>query len=109
MQEFSQLLVEVKVPCRILVLAVTMFACYFFYMQYLNTSQVSNCPPLTEVFNDVQFDINSLLSDSNSFDLSGGLRRKRQAGSSQTLNIGYVQQCVIDQSFDVVRQYDVYR
>ena len=103
------MLVEVKVPCKTVVLTVTAFARYFFYMQYLNTSQVSNCPPLTEVFNDVQFDINSLLSDSNSIDLSGGLRLKRQTGSSQTLNVGYIQQCVIDQSFDVVRQYDVYR
>lgn len=78
-------------------------------MQYLNTSQVSSCPPLTEVFNNVQLDINSLLPETSSIDLSGGLRRKRQTGSSQTLNVGYIQQCVIDQSFDVVRQYDVYR
>ena len=82
-------------------------------MQYLDTSQVSTCPPIADVFSNIQLDINSLLPNSSSFDISGagGLRRKRQTGGSerQNLNIGYIQQCVIDQSFNIVRQYDVYR
>ena len=80
-------------------------------MQYLNNSQdKANCPEIGEVFNNIDVNFNDLTSGSSSLDFSGGRRRRQTGGSQQqTLTVGYIQQCVINQAFDLVRQYDVYR
>jgi hypothetical protein len=79
----------------------------------LNTSQdKAQCPPIDEAFNNLNLDLEDFIPDGTSgFDLSIGQRRRRQADSSPTVapNVGYIQECIINQGFDFIRRYDIYR
>ena len=81
--------------------------------QLLNTSQdKAQCPPIDESFNNLNINLGELIpAGTPGLDLSiGQRRRRRQADSSQqVLNVGYIQQCIVNQGFDFVRQYDIYR
>ena len=79
----------------------------------LNTSQdKAQCPPIDQAFNNLNLNIEDFIpAVSSDLDLSIGQRRRRQASSSPTVvpNVGYIQECIINQGFDFVRQYDIYR
>ena len=97
---------------------VFIFYCLFFSpptLQYLNNSQDRNmCPEIQDAFNDLTTSFNDLTSGASggipSLNISG-LRRRRQTGGTtqNVLNVGYVRECIVNQAFDFVRQYDVYR
>ena len=82
-------------------------------IQLLNTSQdKAQCPPIEEVFNNLNLNIEDFVPASTSdFDLSVGQRRRRQADSSPAVvpNVGYIQECIVNQGFNFIRQYDIYR
>ena len=66
-------------------------------LQFLDDTQIkAQCPPLSDgsVFRNLEININSLLSNTS---------------TRQVPNVGYIHQCVINQGFDYVQQYDVYR
>lgn len=80
-------------------------------VQYLNNTQDrAQCPPIQEAFNNLNTNFNDLTSSSPSLNIPD-LRSRRQtdATTQNVLNVGYIQQCIINQGFDFVRQYDVYR
>ena len=80
-------------------------------LQYLNSTQDKDkCPPIQLAFNNLNTNFDDLTSSAPSLNLPG-LRSRRQtdATTQNVLNVGYIQQCIINQSFDFVRQYDVYR
>lgn len=82
-------------------------------MQYLNnTQQKSQCPQITEAFNNLETNFNNIIPNTSQLDLTVGQRRRRRQATNdqqQVLNVGYIQQCIINQGFDFVKQYDVYR
>ena len=79
----------------------------------LNTSQdKAQCPPIDEALNNLNLDLEEFIpAGTSGFDLSIDQRRRRQADNSPTVapNVGYIQECIINQGFDFVRQYDIYR
>lgn len=79
----------------------------------LNTSQdKAQCPPIGQAFNNLNLNLEDFIpAGSSGLDLSIGQRRRRQADTSPAvvLNVGYIQECIVNQGFDFVRRYDIYR
>lgn len=79
----------------------------------LNTSQdKAQCPPIDQAFNNLNLNLEDFIpAGTSGLDLSIGQRRRRQTDSSPTVvpNVGYIQECIVNQGFDFVRQYDIYR
>ena len=67
-----------------------------YIVQFLDESQVKEeCPALEDgsVFSDLDLDFVKILSNT----------------SGQIPDVGYIQECIINQGFDYLRQFDVYR
>lgn len=79
----------------------------------MNTSQdKAQCPPIDQAFNNLNLNLEDFIPNGTSgVDLSIGQRRRRQAENppAVVLNVGYIQECIVNQGFDFVRQYDIYR
>ena len=89
------------------------FLLYTLNIQLLNTSQdKAQCPPIDQAFSNVILNLEDFIpAGTSGLDLSIGQRRRRQADSSPNVvpSVGYIQECIVNQGFDFVRQYDIYR
>ena len=81
--------IDIQIPC-----SVCMYNNYI--AQFLDESQVKDeCPALEDgsVFSDLDLDFVKILSNT----------------SGQIPDVGYIQECIINQGFDFLQQFDVYR
>lgn len=66
-------------------------------MQFLDDSQVrSQCPTLSDgsIFTNLETNINKILANTY---------------TGQIPNVGYIQECIVNQGFEYMQQFDVYR